>query len=81
MGAVNYVPRKINVVNRQTPSRPSKSFSTIDLFTKNDSFQKDSEVRYVFLEYSNAKKTEFSSLNTDGELIECPALIHFLAGP
>lgn len=70
MGPVNYVPRKVQVVGRQTPIRPAKSFSTADLFVKHQRFSEDKEVRYVIFEYSNANHTQFNSFNIDGEFIE-----------
>lgn len=79
MGPVNYVPRKIHVVNRQTPSHPSKSFSTADLFTKHQRFSEDKEFRYVILEYSNSDRTQFNSFNTEGEVIENPEIAKWLA--
>ena len=70
MGPVNYVPRKIQIVNRDTPGAKEKAFSMLDLFTKHERFRDDSEYRYVLLEYSNPEKTEYNSLNIDGEVIE-----------
>jgi hypothetical protein len=79
MGPVNYVPRKIHVVNRQTRSHPSKSFSTVDFFTKHQRFSADKEFRYVILEYSNSDRTQFNSFNTDGEVIENPEIAKWVA--
>ncbi|OGL42801.1 MAG: hypothetical protein A2W05_03145 [Candidatus Schekmanbacteria bacterium RBG_16_38_10] len=70
MGKVNYVPRKIQVVNHNNPSLPPTSFSSADFFTKHERFSADEEYRYVVLEYSNIEKTQFNSFNTDGFLIE-----------
>jgi len=78
MGQVNYVPRKIHVLNRQTPSRPAKSFSTADLFTKHQRFSEDREFRYVILEYSNSDRTQFKSFNTAGEVIENPEIANWI---
>lgn len=79
MGLVNYVPRKIQVVNRQTPNRPSKSFSTTDLFTKHQRFNEDKEFRYVVLEYSNSDRTEFNTFNIDGNVIKNSEIAKWLA--
>lgn len=70
MGPVNYALRKIQVVNRNNPGPPAKTFSTADFFMKHQHFGDDKEFRFVFLECSNADCTEFSSFNTDGEIIE-----------
>jgi len=70
MGPVNYVPRKIHVVNREQSGPPLKSFSTIDLYTKHEKFEEDKEFRYVFLEFSNPEKTQYSTFETDGFIIE-----------
>lgn len=78
MGPVNYVPRKIHVLNRQTPSRPAKSFSTADLFTKHQRFSEDREFRYVILEYSNSDRTQFKSINYEGEVIENPEIAKWI---
>ena len=79
MGPVNYVPRKIQVVNRQTPIRPAKSFSTADFFVKHQDYSQDKEVRYVILEYSNAGRTKFNSFNIDGAIIENLEIAKWLA--
>lgn len=79
MGPVNYVPRKIHVVNRQAPVHPQKSFSTADLFTKHERFREDKEFRYVILEYSNSDRTQFNSFNTEGEIIENSEIAKWLA--
>lgn len=70
MGTVNYVPRKIQMVNEENPSLPNKSFSSIDFYTKHERFTPDQEFRYVFLEFSNKEKTQYNSFNIDGYLIE-----------
>lgn len=70
MGPVNYVPRKIHMINEDNPGPPLKSFSMADLYTKHEKFNEDNEFRYVFLEYSNPEKTQYNSFNTDGLIIE-----------
>ena len=79
MGPVNYVPRKIHVVNRRNPSHPSESFSTADLFTKHQRFSEDKEFRYVILEYSSSDRTQFNTFNTEGEVIESPEIAKWIA--
>lgn len=81
MGPVKYVARKIQVVNHQTPSHPSQSFSKDDFFTKHQRFCDDKEFRFVVLEYSNSSQTEFNSFNTDGEIIENLEMAKWLAKP
>ncbi len=78
MGPVNYVPRKIHVVNRKTPIHPLKTFSTIDFFTKHERFREDKEFRYVILEYSNSDRSQFNSFNTEGVVIENPEIAKWL---
>jgi hypothetical protein len=70
MGPVNYVPSKIQMINRNSPETKNKSFSMLDLFTKHKRFSDDSEFRFVLFEYSNPEKTEYNSSNIDGEVIE-----------
>lgn len=79
MGLVNYVPRKIHVVNRQTPAHSAKSFSTVDFFVKHQRFSEDKEVRYVILEYSNTARSQFNSFDTDGEVIQNLEIAKWLA--
>lgn len=79
MGPVNYVPRKIHVVNRQAPSQPKKSFSMAELFTKHERFREDREFRYVILEHSNSDRMQFNSFNTDGAVIENLEIAKWLA--
>jgi hypothetical protein len=79
MGLVNYVPQKIHVVNRQTPSHPSKSFLTADFFTKHHRFSEDKEFRYTILEYSNSDRTQFNSFKTEGDVIENQEIAKWLA--
>jgi hypothetical protein len=69
MGPVNYVPRKIQPINRDSPEA-TKGFSLPDFFKKNERFCDDNKFRYVLLEYSNPEQTEYNSLNIDGEVIE-----------
>ncbi|CAK8715350.1 MAG: hypothetical protein CDV28_11739 [Candidatus Electronema aureum] len=69
-GLVNYVPRKIQVVNRQSKNRPIQSFSVKDFFTKHERFREDREFRYVIFEYSNSGHTEYNSFKVYGKLIE-----------
>lgn len=79
MGPVNYVPRKVHAVNRQTPPHSLKAFSTVDFFTKHERFREDKEFRYVLLEYSNSDHTQYNSFDTDGEVIENPEIAKWLA--
>lgn len=79
MGSVNYVPRKIHVVNRKTPAHPAKSFSTADFFVKHQRFSEDKEVRYVILEYSNVAHSQFNSFDTDGQVIQNLEIAKWLA--
>lgn len=69
-GLVNYVPQKIQVVNRQSKKCQLQSFSTKDFFTKHERFREDREFRYVIFEYSNSGHTEYNSFKVNGELIE-----------
>jgi len=70
MGHVNYVPRKIHVVNNSNPGPQAKTFSMMDLYTKHEQFKGDNEFRYVFLEFSNPEKTQYNSFNLDGLILE-----------
>ena len=70
MGIVNYVPRKIRVINKSNPGPPLKSFSSSEFFTKHEKFIKDNEFRYVFLEFSNKEKTQFNSFNLEELIVE-----------
>ena len=70
MGPVNYVPRKIHVINKNNLGPPLRSFSSADFYTKHEKFKKDIEYRYVFLEFSNKEKTQYNSFMTDGVIIE-----------
>lgn len=70
MGPVIYTYQKIQALNRATPIIPNKSFNLLDLFTKHEKFRPDKEFRFIVLEYSNVKQTEYSSVKTDGEIIE-----------
>jgi hypothetical protein len=74
MAPVNYVPRKIQSINHNSPEVPEESFSMLDLFTKHERFSDDNEYRFILLEYSNSEQTEYNSLNTDGDIIENPEI-------
>ncbi len=74
MGPVNYVPRKIQVVNCRRPSPPVNGFSNEDLFRKHERFSEDREFRFVFLEYSNAEQSLFNSFDSEGEIVENPEI-------
>jgi len=70
MGAVKYVPRKIQPVNRHSTEIRQKAFEISDLFTKNEKFSEDREFRFVVLEFSNPEQSQYNTLHTDGEVIE-----------
>ena len=70
MGPVNYVPRKIHMINKEKSGPPPKSFSTAELYTKHENFKEDNEFRYIFLEFSNPEKTQYNSFDVDGLVIE-----------
>lgn len=80
VSAVSYVSRKIQIVNRETPTRPAKSLSTQDFFIKHERFSDDIEVRYVFSEYSDDAHTQFNSLDIEGNgvIIENPEIAKWI---